>query len=68
MTADLQAGRLEQSCPSCGMTEAAGSYCTRCYARTSEADWRRPERSVAQRAATDRLWADRSKEIDEAAA
>ncbi len=39
----LEAGRLSQTCP-CGVTEAAGSYCTRCLRPMSEADWRRAER------------------------
>jgi hypothetical protein len=58
-TGDLQdllaQGRLSQRCPACGITEAAGSYCTACYTPTSEADWRPSERSAAQLAALDRL-------------
>jgi len=54
MTADLrdlhQQGRLSQVCPKCGITEAAGGYCTACLTRTGEAVWAPAERSEAQRA------------------
>ncbi len=46
----LQAGKLSQTCP-CGITEAAGSYCTRCLHPMGEADWYQAEASEAQRAA-----------------
>jgi hypothetical protein len=49
---DLQArGRLSQRCP-CGVTEAAGAYCTSCRRAMGPADWgvddrkTRPEGSV----------------------
>ena len=35
----LAAGRLSQTCRSCGVTEAAGTYCTACLTPMSEADW-----------------------------
>jgi len=35
----LQAGRLSQVCPDCGLQEAAGAYCTRCLRPMSEQDW-----------------------------
>jgi hypothetical protein len=41
-------GKLSQKCPDCGLVEAAGSYCTSCYAMTSENDWYRPKASEAQ--------------------
>lgn len=51
---DFTAGRLSQTCPACGITEAAGRYCTACLAPTGQALWRRGEMSTAQRAAYDR--------------
>ena len=33
----LQAGRLDQTCPHCGITEAAGAYCTSCLTPTGDA-------------------------------
>jgi hypothetical protein len=35
----LEAGRLSQTCPKCGLTEAAGGYCTRCQTPTSGTDY-----------------------------
>ncbi len=37
----LQAGKLEQCCPSCGRWEAAGWACSWCSRPMSEADWYR---------------------------
>ena len=55
MTAELrallQAGKLEQVCPTCGIREADGSYCTACATPTGEAHWRRGEMTEAQRLA-----------------
>ena len=56
MTPDpRQSGRLEQVCPSpsCGMREAAGSYCSCCATRTGPADWFKPRASASQKAALD---------------
>lgn len=39
LTTLQQQGRLSQTCPSCGLVEAAGSYCSRCLTRTGEATW-----------------------------
>jgi hypothetical protein len=36
---DLLKGHLSQRCPVCGITEAAGGYCTKCDRRTGPADW-----------------------------
>lgn len=35
----LRAGKLEQTCPTCGRWEAAGRYCTGCGRQTGPADW-----------------------------
>ena len=48
----LQAGRLEQVCPACGLREAAGSYCSADAAPTGPADWRRGASRRAQGAAS----------------
>jgi hypothetical protein len=50
-------GKLEQECPSCGLKEAAGPYCTACVTPTGIADWRRHEVSEASMAALERLHA-----------
>jgi len=44
------AHNLDQTCHACGLTEAAGDYCTRCAARTVR-DWHPIKQSEAQRAA-----------------
>ena len=66
MTADLrdlhQQGRLSQVCPKCGVTEAAGGYCTACLTRTGEAVWRRGELGEVQRDALARSRATRKQE------
>lgn len=50
--AALQAqGRCEQTCPSCGLTEAAGFYCTACTTPTGEPYWRLQVASPAKAAA-----------------
>ena len=41
---DLLKWRLSQHCPVCGITEAAGGYCTKCDRRTGPADWFRQTR------------------------
>ena len=41
---DLLKGHLSQHCPDCGITEAAGGYCTKCDRRTGPADWFRQTR------------------------
>lgn len=46
-----QQGKLSQTCPACGLTEAAGFYCTKCSTRTGPADWFRGTDSEAQAAA-----------------
>jgi hypothetical protein len=46
----LSRGKLSQTCP-CGVTEAAGSYCTRCLRPMGEADWHPIKRSESQKAA-----------------
>jgi hypothetical protein len=48
IAADLAAGRLEQVCPTCGLREAAGGYCTACATPTGPADWRRGTSRKAQ--------------------
>lgn len=52
---------LEQTCPKCGTTEAAGGYCTKCLTRMTPADHHPPKRSDAQIATAQRLNAHRSK-------
>ncbi len=47
-----RAGGRIQTCPCCGLTEAAGDFCTRCLARTGPGDWYTRERTEAQRAHT----------------
>lgn len=50
-------GRLSQRCPACGVTEAAGAYCTSCYGPTGAPTWYLPEvaggRAESLRAAQD---------------
>lgn len=41
---DLERGRLSQTCPACGITEAAGHYCSRCHRAMGPADWKAQER------------------------
>lgn len=58
---------LDQTCPHCAITEAAGGDCTQC-ARPTLPDWMHPQkRSAAQETATARLRAFRSKESPTAA-
>ena len=52
MAALLAAGKLEQVCPVCWTREAAGWHCTRCLRQMGPDDWRRGERSEAQKAAS----------------
>jgi hypothetical protein len=44
------ARNLDQTCHECGLTEAAGDYCTRCGTNTVH-DWHPVEQSEAQKAA-----------------
>lgn len=71
MTADIRAlqaaGKLEQRCPSCGLIEAAGAYCTACEKPTGEPHWRRAERTAAQVAATATAGASRAPATKESA-
>lgn len=53
----LERGRLSQTCPACGTSEAAGAYCTKCATRTGRPTWYRREASEAQRANLARLHA-----------
>lgn len=55
-------GRLSQVCPSCGLSEAAGSHCTACLTRTGGASWRRGEQSEAARVGLARARASRKQE------
>lgn len=55
-------GRLEQTCPSCGVKEAAGPYCTSCTTVTGLEDWHRHQASAASIAALGRLNAQRTAE------
>ena len=48
LAAELVAGRLSQRCPDCGITEAAGGYCTKCDRLTGPADWFRGTSRKAQ--------------------
>ena len=50
MTAIPYVRNLDQTCHACGLTEAAGDYCTRCGARTLR-DWHPIKQSEAQRVA-----------------
>jgi len=52
VAADLLAGKLEQVCPTCGLREAAGGYCTADGTPTGPADWRRGTARQAQGAAS----------------
>jgi hypothetical protein len=50
----MKAGpKLDQTCPDCGTTEAAGRYCTKCLVSISAEHIHPRKRSAAQRAATD---------------
>ena len=51
MRRQIQAAKLEQTCPDCGRTEAAGYYCSLCCRITGPEDWQPTKRSDAQRAA-----------------
>jgi len=46
-----QQGCCEQTCPTCGLTEAAGGYCTADGTRTGITFWRQQVASPAQAAA-----------------
>ncbi len=48
--AQLQAGKLEQTCSACGRWSAATRYCSWCFLPMGPADWY-PNRDQAQRAA-----------------
>ena len=51
-------GKLDQSCPACGLVEAAGAYCSACRTPTGPADYARAvHRTDAQREAAARLHA-----------
>lgn len=41
-------GRLSQRCPTCGLAEAAGAYCTSCLGTTGEPTWYAPEAAGAR--------------------
>jgi methionyl-tRNA synthetase len=47
----LVRGKLEQVCPSCGVREAAGAYCTACGTTTGAPLWRKGSITDAQREA-----------------
>jgi len=49
----LQAGKLEQACPACGLKEAAGEYCSLCLTPTGEPHWFKPIATAAQTRALD---------------
>ncbi len=34
-----ESGRLSQTCPGCGVVEAAGWHCSACFRPTGPADW-----------------------------
>ena len=53
---------LDQTCPDCGTTEAAGSYCTLCLRPTTDVDKHPAKRSDAQTDALRRSTAARQKE------
>ena len=58
----LQQGKLEQTCPKCGITEAAHHYCTACFTPMGPADWyptpdrRTPAQRAAMEAASRARW------------
>ena len=56
-----QAGRLDQTCPKCGLVEAAGSYCSFCHHIPMAAFWHMPKLTEAQRATIDKMRAARTK-------
>jgi hypothetical protein len=60
IAADLVAGRLSQRCEPCGITEAAGGYCSRCGRQTGPADWFRQAASEAQQTARQAKGRDRA--------
>jgi len=35
----LELRQMEQTCPRCGLTEAAGWYCTQCARPTDPSEW-----------------------------
>ena len=55
LSALLQAGKLSQRCPACGIVEAAGFRCSRCTRRTGPADWFTRDTGTAARAARGRI-------------
>jgi len=59
MVADFERGKLGQTCPDCGITEAAGFSCTACDRRTGPDDWSRQVASPVKAAALADMWAKR---------
>jgi hypothetical protein len=57
---------LDQTCPTCGITEAAGGYCTACEQPTLPL-WGPPKRSARQRATAARFVVNQRKESPRAA-
>ena len=49
LSALLAAGKLEQTCPACGLVEAAGPYCSACLTRTGPDTWYRNGDLAARR-------------------
>jgi hypothetical protein len=45
---DLEAGRLQQCCPSCGRWEAAHWYCSFCFRAMGPADWFRGSKTATE--------------------
>lgn len=52
-------GRFEQTCPACGISEGAGSYCTSCLCPISAVHWHAAIRSARQIATTEWMTAHR---------
>ncbi len=51
-------GKLDQTCPACGLVEAPGAYCSACRTPTGPADYARAvHRTDAQRESAARLHA-----------
>jgi hypothetical protein len=59
MAVDFERGKLGQTCPDCGITEAAGFSCTACDRRTGPAEWFLQVASPAKAAALADMWAKR---------
>jgi hypothetical protein len=51
LCAPLRAGKLEQTCPTCGAASAATWYCYRCTTPTGPQSWKRVRLSEARLAA-----------------